>query len=438
MSGNFRDDMTTRIDFNAGRDKHYATLSEGKLKSTKMPESRRNMFIETLRNPCNTKIGTPQFRLACRKNFKLDLRDPTIVYDTRKPGERPGTFARVVLDDEMYECICEVHAEVGHKGRDKTFEVLVKRYANIRKEVVAEFLKACPGCAAVRTVVGPPKGKKAKLAPSTPVKKPAKAKTPAPETPTKKTKKMTWAASSPITATAPRVSDPSSPSPSPSPSPCALGAPFTPTSSGWSFTSTPALSVYSSPQYLASPPQAAAAHPVYNDVYPADPAPKTEASTHYHTAMPAVSCFDFGIGAAVSSAFVSPSAARAGTIGISNLGAWLDACPVAHGNLSSSPSPSSPDSMNGHSLFTPTSFLASPSTSACGNATWSPSSSSSADYDYNSRRSRFEPESSPFKRTSGMGLGFDVSLTLGLAIGWMEDDEEEHDFEISGGRRMLF
>ncbi|GAA5916901.1 hypothetical protein JCM6882_000598 [Rhodosporidiobolus microsporus] len=104
----------------------------------------------TLQNPSDTSRESAQWRHSIRKQFRLDARDRSVVLSIE--GGKP-----LLPEEEVYKVLCEVHV---HGGRDRTFNALKALWSGVPKEVVAAFVKECPGCMAQRKTTGASKGGK--------------------------------------------------------------------------------------------------------------------------------------------------------------------------------------------------------------------------------------------------------------------------------------
>jgi hypothetical protein len=99
-------------------------------------------ITESLVDPSNTKIGTAQFRYWARKMFQLVVAGSN---RTLLHAHRP-----VAARERIYDILCEAHLEVDHAGRDRTNAEVRAHYAWIPKELVAQFVAACPKCTGKR------------------------------------------------------------------------------------------------------------------------------------------------------------------------------------------------------------------------------------------------------------------------------------------------
>ncbi|KAG6829228.1 hypothetical protein H0H92_005230 [Tricholoma furcatifolium] len=119
---------------------------------------------------------TPQFRFWVRKKFILgNLNKDADSKDLKPPSdsasesqsesstgcdlEEPRAKQQMVLlhrqernliavREQIYDIICYGHGVSNHGGRDKTVSFIRKHYTWIPKELIAQFIKACPTCIA--------------------------------------------------------------------------------------------------------------------------------------------------------------------------------------------------------------------------------------------------------------------------------------------------
>ena len=104
---------------------------------------------DTFMHP-SSRHETPQFRFWVRKMFTLS-EPPTFLSSS---GESAEAIQPVVLHDnrpvaiqeQIYDIICYCHARAEHGGRDKTRAVVREHYSWVPKELVSQFVKACPTC----------------------------------------------------------------------------------------------------------------------------------------------------------------------------------------------------------------------------------------------------------------------------------------------------
>ncbi|KAH0579897.1 hypothetical protein H2248_002722 [Termitomyces sp. 'cryptogamus'] len=102
-------------------------------------------------------IESPQFRFWVRKKFTLGkLKKSTDPVDddfegTPEPETKPQTVLLhdqnlVAVQEQIYDILCYGHGISNHAGRDKTCSSIREHYTWIPKELVAQFIKACPTC----------------------------------------------------------------------------------------------------------------------------------------------------------------------------------------------------------------------------------------------------------------------------------------------------
>lgn len=93
-------------------------------------------------NQPDTPKESAQFRFWARRMFNLS---------------QPGASASggivllhnnlpVAIQEQLYDLLCYCHGSVGHGGRDKTCLAVRKHYCWVPKELVTQFIKACPTC----------------------------------------------------------------------------------------------------------------------------------------------------------------------------------------------------------------------------------------------------------------------------------------------------
>ncbi|KAF8654791.1 hypothetical protein AX16_003446 [Volvariella volvacea WC 439] len=113
--------------------------------------SRGSGFGLATPNPGN--VETPQFRFWVRKMFTIGRTDDPQFqgkpFSQGPPREILLHFQdhlQVAVQEQLYDILCHCHALANHGGRDKTCIVIRKNYAWVPKELVAQFVKACPTC----------------------------------------------------------------------------------------------------------------------------------------------------------------------------------------------------------------------------------------------------------------------------------------------------
>jgi hypothetical protein len=97
-----------------------------------------------------TRHESPQFRFWVRKMFTLS--DPSTPFPgVGVSGEavRPLLLhdnRPVAIQEQIYDIICYCHVRAEHGGRDKTRAAVREYYSWVPKELVSQFVKACPTC----------------------------------------------------------------------------------------------------------------------------------------------------------------------------------------------------------------------------------------------------------------------------------------------------
>ncbi|KAG6850391.1 hypothetical protein H0H93_013946 [Arthromyces matolae] len=148
----------------------YKEIEASYLKT--LPASRRDkaiisqaMFdrIWAVLHSHDASLENPQFRFWVRKKFvlgklakPLDIKvDESEGSDTPESGsgEPPQTVILheknvVAVQEQLYDILCYGHAVTDHGGRDRTCSSIRQHYTWIPKELVAQFIKACPTCIA--------------------------------------------------------------------------------------------------------------------------------------------------------------------------------------------------------------------------------------------------------------------------------------------------
>lgn len=109
---------------------------------------------DVLHNSDNVKEN-PQFRFWVRKMFTLS-KPHTIspgINGEAEPMEQEALLhdgLLVAVREQIYDLLCYCHGSTNHGGRDKTCALIRKHYTWVPKELVAQFIKACPTCIAKR------------------------------------------------------------------------------------------------------------------------------------------------------------------------------------------------------------------------------------------------------------------------------------------------
>ncbi|GAA5835937.1 hypothetical protein JCM11251_006608 [Rhodosporidiobolus azoricus] len=115
----------------------------------------RETYAEALSvhtRPGDTSVRDAGFRFWSRQRFTtVDTPQGKVLsHDNRK----------VVVREEMYDALVEVHQAVGYAGRDKTYTAVTAKYCYIPKEVASAFVRICPTCASRRAVTVPSRKKR--------------------------------------------------------------------------------------------------------------------------------------------------------------------------------------------------------------------------------------------------------------------------------------
>ncbi|GAA5916921.1 hypothetical protein JCM6882_000606 [Rhodosporidiobolus microsporus] len=114
-----------------------------------LTESDRRNIIAFLADTNDTSVRDQGWRFRAKNRFKFEpltntLRDMNAGGKRRK-GDAAKT--RVVTVEEIYDVIVAAHVVRGrHQGRDKTFDLIQKKYSRLPKEIVREFIQICPSC----------------------------------------------------------------------------------------------------------------------------------------------------------------------------------------------------------------------------------------------------------------------------------------------------
>ncbi|KAF8630728.1 hypothetical protein AX15_002749 [Amanita polypyramis BW_CC] len=92
-----------------------------------------------------------QFRYWVRKMFKLGNVDEMDVDPDYIPSDSPQIVLihdglLVAVQEKLYSLLCHFHGKADHGGRDKTCSSVRQHYAWVPKDLVAQFVKACPTC----------------------------------------------------------------------------------------------------------------------------------------------------------------------------------------------------------------------------------------------------------------------------------------------------
>ncbi|KAJ3566752.1 hypothetical protein NP233_g6803 [Leucocoprinus birnbaumii] len=91
-----------------------------------------------------------QFRFWARKMFTLS-KSHTVTLGTNGPRRMEQEVLLhdgllVAVREQIYDLLCFCHGSTNHGGRDKTCALIRKHYTWVPKDLVAQFIKACPTC----------------------------------------------------------------------------------------------------------------------------------------------------------------------------------------------------------------------------------------------------------------------------------------------------
>ncbi|KAI0728808.1 hypothetical protein C8Q72DRAFT_973141 [Fomitopsis betulina] len=144
--------MPTPAQYKAIEEEYIHSLHPRKREKALLSQAMFDMVWDVLHDPLRSRVGSPQFRWWVRKMFVLS-------YDSAE-GESGGEAGLpvvlhedrpVALKEQIYEVLCYCHDRSNHGGRDKTTMVIRDHYSWIPKELVAQFVKACPTCVYKKT-----------------------------------------------------------------------------------------------------------------------------------------------------------------------------------------------------------------------------------------------------------------------------------------------
>lgn len=122
---------------------YLKNLSSRKQEKALITQAMYDSIHAVLMDPTNTTYGTPQFRFWVRKMFVLAAfqGEYTVTHE-----DKP-----VAAKEQIYQILVHCHGECYHGGRDKTCTQIKQYYSWIPKELVAQFVKACPTCVLKRS-----------------------------------------------------------------------------------------------------------------------------------------------------------------------------------------------------------------------------------------------------------------------------------------------
>lgn len=94
---------------------------------------------------------TAQFRFWARKMFTISKTHRVTLGVVDDRDETPHEVLLhdnllVAIQEQLYDLLCYCHGSTGHGGRDKTCALIRKHYTWVPKDLVSNFIKACPTC----------------------------------------------------------------------------------------------------------------------------------------------------------------------------------------------------------------------------------------------------------------------------------------------------
>ncbi|TFK27315.1 hypothetical protein FA15DRAFT_636054 [Coprinopsis marcescibilis] len=105
---------------------------------------------DVLHHP-ESQMETAQFRFWARKMFTVN-KEYRITLGVPEGVEVPPQEVLlhdnllVAVQEQLYDLLCFCHGSTGHGGRDKTCALIRKHYTWVPKDLVSNFIKACPTC----------------------------------------------------------------------------------------------------------------------------------------------------------------------------------------------------------------------------------------------------------------------------------------------------
>ncbi|RDB17565.1 Nucleolar protein 4 [Hypsizygus marmoreus] len=142
-------------------EKYLASLSATRRSKALITQEMFDRIWDILHNPHHV-TENATFKFWVRKKFSLGTvsqppGDPdatSFEYESQSQAQTPAKPQVVLLhdgnlvavQDQIYEILCFSHGLSDHAGRDRTVAVLKRHYTWIPKELVAQFIKACPTC----------------------------------------------------------------------------------------------------------------------------------------------------------------------------------------------------------------------------------------------------------------------------------------------------
>ncbi|CCL99804.1 uncharacterized protein FIBRA_01828 [Fibroporia radiculosa] len=136
-------------------EEYISSLHVRKREKALLTQAMFDNIWDVLHDPTASRVGTPQFRWWVRKMFTLSytrsLLTPAEIESIEALGSPPMPIVLhenrpIALKDQIYEILCYCHSLANHGGRDKTTAVIREHYSWIPKELISQFVRACPTC----------------------------------------------------------------------------------------------------------------------------------------------------------------------------------------------------------------------------------------------------------------------------------------------------
>lgn len=152
--------MPSRVQYNCIEEDYLKSLHIRKREKALLNQALFDKIWDVLHDPQSILVGTPQFRWWVRKMFVLSYTRSTLSsVETHTVEDYSADSVPVVLHenrpvalkDQIYDVLCYCHDLAKHGGRDKTTAVVREHYSWIPKELIAQFVKACPTCVYKKT-----------------------------------------------------------------------------------------------------------------------------------------------------------------------------------------------------------------------------------------------------------------------------------------------
>ncbi|KAF9813680.1 hypothetical protein IEO21_05451 [Rhodonia placenta] len=152
--------MPSRVQYKCIEEDYLKSLHIRKREKALLNQALFDKIWDVLHDPQSILVGTPQFRWWVRKMFVLSYTRSTLSsVETHTVEDYSADSVPVVLHenrpvalkDQIYDVLCYCHDLAKHGGRDKTTAVVREHYSWIPKELIAQFVKACPTCVYKKT-----------------------------------------------------------------------------------------------------------------------------------------------------------------------------------------------------------------------------------------------------------------------------------------------